>query len=301
MIFAAFVWWSNYATVIWHHVDDRITAFIDTIRLLQFRPSVPTSWEFNLPPALAPAWAPVLLYMRDAITYLATILGFVLLWRKVRNIPAKFFIILSLLIAAVPLSIDALFGIGVGLEYRGIYIFMPFIAVCAGIFYHSISRKWRPWSTGLLAAVIIIFVFSSLTGMWGHRYVPAHLYDPAVSWVEAGEHPSGWQRLQGFFDEHMAYDDLDHILTDDWYPLSLVLPLEHCEKLQVINFLETSLSGETLTVAYRDLDTTSYMMQGWPSDYDLEFDEDEFRAEVATNCNLVFSSSWGVRIWRGSE
>jgi len=300
MMISIFLWWDNFAPVVWPFVRGRVSNFVNILKTGSFRSAVPHGWETNLSPVLTPNWAPVLLYLRDALTYIPVFMSFILLLIKSENAYPKLFIVSSLLVAAVPLSIDASFGLGVGVVYRAIPLFMPFFALCFGIFYQNFRNKQRRISIILIQNVIVLLVFSSLVGLWAHRWVPLHLYDPRVDFTEAGEHSPSWQRMNKFFIRYVTYNDISQILTDNWYMLSLILPLEQHEKLQSINAKTVSLFGNTMTVSFRGLSVRSYILQILPDKSNPDFRKREFKKKLMTSSNLIYEDG-KFRIWRGKK
>ena len=291
-----FMWWNSYAVWIWAKVGSVFTHTIDVLKRVAFSPPV---WEVQYPAHLIPGWAPPLLLLRDIAMLVPAIPGFILLCLRKTDAISKIFIVYSLVTAAVLFLFDTF--VAWVTYYRMIFLFAPFIALCIAIsydkLYEVLKGKWRNLSTGLVVAVVVLFVFSSLTGQWAHRFTLAHFYDPEVSWVEAGEHSTNWREVGEFLDEHMNYEEVDKIVTDDIYNLSLALPVERLGKIRSMQFKGADRTAETIVVAFRELRLPVFAGTGYPHWIDPEFEESKFRREMEEDFNLIYSDGWS-KVWR---
>ena len=291
-----FMWWNSYAVWIWPKVAQILTHTIDVLKRVAFSPPV---WEVQYPAHLIPGWAPPLLLLRDIAMLVPAIPGFILLCLRKTDAISKIFIVYSLVTAAVLFLFDTF--VAWVTYYRMIFLFAPFIALCIAIsydkLYEVLKGKWRNLSTGLVVAVVVLFVFSSLTGQWAHRFTLAHFYDPEVSSVEVGEHSTRWRQVGEFLDEYMNYGEIDKVVTDDIYALSLALPAEQLSKIRAMQLKGADRTAETVVVAFRDLRPPGYSWIGYPHWMDPEFEESKFRLEMEEDFNLIYNDGWS-KVWQ---
>jgi len=245
--------------------------------------------------SLTPRWLLWLLLIREIVTYAPAIVGFILLWRKRIAALQKSFIIYSLAAAGVLFSIG-LFITGLS-SFRLIFMFAILIALSVAVFYHAPKSKATHVFSGLRIVVVILLVFTSLLGLWGHRYAPVHLYDPSVSWVQAGDHPVGWTRMDRFFDKYVNYEDVDRIASDDWFVLSLIMPIDQFEKARPIERMKSGDHTDTFVMEFRELNTHSYITVDEPERYAPEFTEVNFRQKLEMTYNLIYNDNQ-FRLWR---
>jgi len=300
MFVVLFLWWNNYAVVIWGTASSYIVRFTEVLREGAFELYLFQDYAINTPACLVPPWVQPMLLVRNLTMYVPIVLGFIILLRqrKVDVLP-RFFVLYSAFFAGVVLMVDSL-AVWAG-PYRALFLFMPFLALCIGAFYDNtlnIRSKWKFVSHGLILVIVTLWVVSSFTGLWANRYAPTHLYDPKVSFAEAGEHPVSWQRLGPFFEEHLEYENIDKILTDEGYALSLLLPLEQWNKSRIIGFSGARVSdSSSIVVAFRDLHIKdTYLNQLREVYRDPKYNEAEFRREVKMGCNLIYNDA-AYQIW----
>jgi hypothetical protein len=298
-----FLWWDYVSVSIWPHVRYRIDRFIKVLEKGAFELFLPSEASLiKLPECLTPTWGLVLLNLRNILMYTPAALGFVLLLVKRKRSLQKNFVLLTIFIVSIISFVEALI-IWAG-PYRTIFLFAPFMALCIGMAYVYFESKWKYASFGLAT----LMIFSSLIGFWGHLYVPTHLYDPQVSWIEAGEHPVNWGRLKGFFDNYVIYENLNRLLTDEFYVLSLIVPPEMWERVEVIGHERAILSSNTMTVVFRRLNVIeSYHGQGAPRYFNPEWRQQEFNQKLAmekfdrmlkTGFNLVYHNGEFQTWWQ---
>ncbi|MCL0064803.1 hypothetical protein M1N84_02755 [Dehalococcoidia bacterium] len=287
-----FLWWNNYAIIIWPYVASEIERLVYVFRELRFEPFYPL---VQYPDFLTPPWALVLLTMRNIILFTSIVLGFILIWlKKVPPRPKAF--VLSSLIAAGLLFAGECFTHWI-LSYRTVFLFSPFVVFCFGIFYERLFEiKWKAISYVVITITIALLVFCGFTGQGNHRFIPAHLYDPKVTWIQAGEHPHNWERLKPFFAKE-PYNSVEQILTDNRFVLSLLLPLDKWDKIPHFRKQRVELSVPSLIVAFRDLCTWSYI-GGPPVAGYGELELSEFRQEVDRRLHLIYNDG-GFKVWRG--
>lgn len=290
-----FMWWNSYALWIWPKAAALLTQTVDMLKGLRFSPPV---WGVEYPARLIPGWAPPLLLLRDIAMLVPAIPGFILLCLRKTDALSKILIVYSLVSAAVLFFFDTF--VARVTHYRMIFLFAPFVALCIAVsydkLYEVLKNKWRYLSTGLVTAVVVLFVFSSLTGQYAHRFTLAHFYDPEVSWLEAGEHSTKWREVGEFLDEHMNYEEVDKVVTDSIYNLSLVLPVEQLGKIRAMQLKGSDRTAETIVVAFREL-RLEYMGVGYSHQMDPEFEESKFRQEMEEDFNLIYNDGWS-KVWR---
>ncbi|MHA1833106.1 MAG: hypothetical protein ACTSV7_03885 [Candidatus Baldrarchaeia archaeon] len=284
-----FIWWNSHASGNWLLVEGYLRHMMEVLKTKTFEFET-IEFAYRLTPT--PEWAVMVLHIRDFILIISTIIGFVIFLRMRIDFKQKYFITCSLIIGATLLLFDALLTWAA--PYRIIALFLPFITLCMGTFYdnllhNSYNTARRQVFKSLLIVIIVLLVFSSLIGFGMHRHTPRHFYDPSVSWLAMGEHPMSWIRLKGFFTEHIVYGELDNVLTDDIYVLSLLMPLDYLNKMYPIVSRRAVLTDKTMIVAFRGLRPQSYIPQGMPWEYNPYFDEFNFRHNVVSNYRLIYN------------
>ncbi|MCJ7509361.1 MAG: hypothetical protein MUP14_00530 [Dehalococcoidia bacterium] len=290
-----FLWWNEAATVIWPYVSDSIEKLSKILRSGAAEPAI---WEtgYTYP---TPWWAVAILVLRDVLMFGGAVLGFALIVVRRRYTPTRLFIISAVLVLAIPVLADAVFKY-TGPPYRAIGIFMPFVAFCAGFFYTQLASRLAPMRyvpAAILVGVAALFVFSSMIGLWGNRYIPQHLYNPSVSWVQGGEHPTEWRRLESYLDGRVTYEKVDMFLTDERYAMGLILPMDQWDKIEVVGTQGVDLSPGSLVVAFRGLDPDSYIEEVDPSKFDSSFEPEKFQESVSETSSRIYDDG-SFQIWR---
>jgi hypothetical protein len=150
----------------------------------------------------------------------------------------------------------------------------------------------------ILVGVAALFVFSSMIGQWGNRYIPQHLYNPSVSWVQGGEHPTEWRRLESYLDGRVTYEEVDAFLTDERYAMGLILPMDQWDKIKVVGTQGADLSPGSLVVAFRGLDPYSYIEEADPAQFEPAFEPEKFQESVSETSSRIYDDG-GFQIWPG--
>ena len=253
-----FLWWSEVATNIFPFISNSWLRIVETIRLGRYAPST-FGGGYPIP---SPDWALAVLLMRNMAIFGGAALGFALIlarsWPSRRT---RLFVVGSVLTMASPLLVDAAFA-STGPPYRVLVVFMPFIALCAGVFFGQLTRwlsKPRVLSAVLMPGVAALIVFALAIGQGANQWVPRHLYDPSVTAAAAGEHPRDWRRLKEFVDDRIVLNNVATVITDERYATELMLPLDQWHKIEVVDSREAELRNPYLVVAFRKLRTDSYM------------------------------------------
>jgi hypothetical protein len=290
-----FLWWDEAATVIWPFVDNSFDRFTEILRSGAAEPAI---WEteYTYP---SPWWALAVLIVRSVLMFGGALLGFALIVMRRKYTPTRLFIIAGVLLLTIPVLVDAAFKY-TGPPYRAVGIFMPFVAFCAGLFYVQLASRFghvRYVPAGILVGVAALFVFSSMIGQWANRYVPQHLYNPSVTWVQGGEHPTEWRRLEDYLDGTITYDDVNVFLTDERYALGLILPVDQWDKIKVVGTEGADLSPGALVVAFRGLDPYSYIEEADAAQFDPTFEPEEFQETVSETSSRIYDDG-SFQIWR---
>jgi hypothetical protein len=290
-----FLWWNEAATVIWPYVSSSLDRFTKILRSGAAEPAI---WQtgYTYP---SPWWAVAILFLRNVLMFGGAVLGFALIVMRRRYTPTRLFLISAILLLVMPVLADAAFK-STGPPYRSVGILMPFVAFCAGFFYTQLASRLAPMryvSAGILVGVAALLVFSSMIGQWAHRYVPQHLYNPSVSWVEGGEHPTEWRRLESYLDSRVTYEEVDVFLTDERYALGLILPLDQWDKIKVVGTQGADLSPGALVVAFRGLNPYSYIEEADPAAFEPTFEPEKFQERVSETSSRIYDDG-SFQIWR---
>ena len=290
-----FLWWNEAATVIWPYVGNTLDRLSKILRSGATEPAI---WQtgYTYP---SPWWAVAVLLLRNVLMFGGAILGFVLIVVRRRYTPTRLFLISAVLVLAIPVLADAAFKY-TGPPYRAVGIFMPFVAFCAGLFYTQLAGRLAPMRyvpTAILVGVAALFVFSSMIGLWGNRYIPQHLYNPSVSWVQGGEHPAEWRRLGSALDGRVTYEEVEMFLTDERYALGLILPMDQWDKIKVVGTQGADLPPGALVVAFRGLNPYSYIEEVDPSKFDPTFEPEKFQESVSETSSRIYDDG-SFQIWR---
>lgn len=295
-----FLWWDEVSTSIWPRIGGFLNRVAEIMRQGAAEPSV---WE-TLYPYPSPPWAVALLWTRNILMFGGAALGLILIVRQ--RWPAgrtQAFIVGSLLALSIPALPDAAFGFA-GPPYRAVGIFMPFLALAAAFFYLRLGPwlgKLKGGFGAIVPIVLALFVFSALVGQWAHQYVPRHLYDPSVSLAEGGEHPPEWRRLDQFLDASVSYDEVETFVTDESFVMGLILPVDQWPKIAVVGTRKADVSSQSLVVAFRGLETASYIIQeSRPAFLLPDFDSSRFQREVERGLNRIYDDG-EFQTWRSVE
>jgi len=295
-----FLWWNEVSISIWPKIGGFLNRIAEIMRQGAAEPSV---WE-TLYPYPSPPWAVALLWTRNILMFGGAALGIVLILRqRWPSGSTQAFLVGSLMALSLPALPDAAFGFA-GPPYRAVGIFMPFLALAAALFYVRLGRwlgKSKVGFSAIVPVVLALFVFSALVGQWAHQYVPQHLYDPSVSLAEGGEHPPEWRRLDRFLDTSVSYDNVETFVTDESFVMGLILPVDQWPKIAVVGTREADVSSRSLVVAFRGLETTSYITQeSRPAFLLPDFDSSRFQREVEESLNRIYDDGQ-VQTWRSVE
>ena len=291
-----YVWW-NYSTgQIWSYVGTGIIRFIKFIREINFELYTFQGYMTSIPAILSPDWALLLLLIRNITMYVSILFGLFLLFKHKADIRFKILLISSIVFGLAILVIDStVFWMG---PFRALYLFMPFFAVCSALLYETIRVRLKAFGNYLIGFILFIWMFSAFIGLWATvRYVPLHLYDPAVSFNDAGEHPMGWQNLKPFFSSKMDYANVDSIISDETYTLSLLLPQDQWNKARVLGQMGSQISPKSLIVILTNFNVlNSYMTQGYKRDSDINYNESDFKYKLDSDCNQIYSDN-NFQVW----
>ncbi|MFB3888888.1 MAG: hypothetical protein ACE14S_05305 [Candidatus Bathyarchaeia archaeon] len=186
-------WWATYASVIWLYVEAGLSRFYQAILGLgQANLFVPSS---NWPLSLTPALGVNLLLLRDALMFVPAAIGFVILLKKHRFSSSGLVLILSMICFSILFTFDIFFFHQD--PYRIIMMGLPFIVLCAGILFQKLHDKSHILFKLAVISITVVIISASFVGLWGHRYLPVHLYDPNVNFEKVGEHSLQYQRMIG--------------------------------------------------------------------------------------------------------
>jgi len=287
-----FSYWNSYATIIWPTIATKVTLRgMGEITAILKTPYYPNS--------LTPTWGLLLLRLRDALIYVPVTLGFLFIIRMRKASPQKFFVICSSLALGTLFVYTSI----VAEEPSRIAMYaMPFVGLCYGIFHGRFRNKSRFFFNMLVPALIVLMTFSSFTGLWGHNYMPAHLYDPSINQVDMGEHNFHYLRLTQFFDNYIEYENFNYIVADDVYPLYVVLPPKHYEKIQTIEIGIQATKSHVLIVEFSHLNLYYYYYYVPPEvkPWEIESTRSSLERHLDQNYHVIYSDG-DFRIRRNCE
>jgi hypothetical protein len=315
-------WATHIATVILPtaaSIVEQLRAVIAGLRSLE--PFVP---EAYYPTSLTPSWALPVLTLRDAFLFGPAILGLFMILRRRPQNPQMSFVSGSLIITGFLFTLN-LMALWVE-PYRLVTLFAPLLCFSAAIFYdrarnalsdnrilskplslprrllrfkpsarsypnvHNRALRRRNVAGSIFLGTIIVFlVCSSFVGLWGHRYVPEHLYDPSVSMIEVGEHKMDYVRLKTFTDVHLPYQNIDRVLADDILPLYVILP--PAQYLKIYRLSIGNVTQKSVVLQLRDLNLYEYYYSGSPPIEPSQITEQQqiLRSYLQSNLNCVYS------------
>ena len=108
---------------------------------------------------------------------------------------------------------------------------LPFVTVLSGLVYNELRS--RRLLKNLLYPFVVIIIFSSFIGLWGHSFAPVHLYDPSIDFLKIGENISP-SPIDDYVKNQIAFDDYDFLWTDDVGSILLLLPNDQFEKIRKV-------------------------------------------------------------------
>lgn len=303
---AIFAWWSQVATVI-QPVGSGVTARIIQIVTPSIEPDV---FKAYYPRELTPTWVN-LLWVRDFLIYVPVFFGFAWLIRqKFKKGTLEFkeergfhFLVLSL----VCFGAFFLFELFISHveTFRIVILSLPLIALCSAMLYVKMLSQGR-WLKWLTFAVLVFVVTSSFLGLWGHRYVPIHLYSSAVSAWEVGEPTPLDDRhyaLQQFVSENQLDLKSGEILADDNSLLYRLLPPQEYQKIGP----EKGALYDELSRAITDSDnlvvidfSAKFYTHYWGGYASVQPEaagevRKQYRTELEANLNRIYDN--GFEIW----
>jgi hypothetical protein len=235
------------------------------------------------PTILTPVWATLLLRLRDILTYAPVFFGFLLvLFRSPKSHPESFVIGSSLAFGLLFLLNDFLFNIE---AFRTFMLASPFVALLGAVFLVDVAKRTkRVGKTLFIAVILMILVFSSFVGLWGHNFAPLHIYDPSKQSIEIGERNTDFMRVSDFFEQRVPINEYQVILVDD--DPSLVHLLQPDDYVKIRRFDPSmpthSLANMTtneLACELKDLNLYSYY-SGPASQIKDPLDAMAFRSEL---------------------
>jgi hypothetical protein len=304
-----FMWWSNFALSIWPYITGFPAHLASIISQGYLDLYLPGQAQLSvLPVSLKPLWGVTLLDARNVLMFVPVIFGFAILLMKGKKCLSQKYVLFTVFFAALELIIDSLV-VWAG-PYRAIFLFGPFIALCIGIFYDFIRQKLHRISIVILTVIIVIFVLAAQVGLWGYFYLPAQLYNPQVSLVNAGEHPPDWGRLNTFLNSYANFQNINSILTDEFYVTSLMVPTQDWTKIQVIGQKTAVLSENTMIIEVNGFNIIdSYIGQGAAQFFNSSWTQpgfnqtqamQQFTVELNQNCNIVYNDKTNYIWWQQS-
>jgi hypothetical protein len=258
-----FLWVNNFGSIAYPSVTNRLDRFARIItgglQLEYF------SMAATYPESLTPLWAVWLLRVRDLVIYAPVLLGVFVLWVK-KKAPERSFLVYFALILGFLLAVyNVLFKLE---PFRVIMLALPIIAALVPIGYGQLrSFATSNLGNGLLAvivnklrmaspaAIIVLLVFSSFAGLWGHSFAPIHLYDPNVSSIQVGERNVDPLLGSGFFDRRVPVDNYRLVYADDIDQLVFLLKSTQYDKIRRLpegGPQELAEGGDQLVMSFRD-------------------------------------------------
>ena len=251
------IFWDSYGQAVWSHIRSGITRFSEIILGLRKFEILPSYMSY--PSLLTPTWGTIFLNLRDVLIYVPTIFGLIFIWFKIRNIPMKFFITYSSLAFG---SIFILNYLGFRVETsRIIVLAFPLVVLLSATTYSEIVKRRKLIKKTLILLISIILVFSSFAGLWGHSFVPIHLYNPLISHTEIGDRNTDAMRVNNFFQEKVSIDSYSAVWADDMNPLVFLMESKDYHKIRYLRtdcVIQKSVDNREIFCSFKDLILYSY-------------------------------------------
>jgi hypothetical protein len=253
-------WWIFVGVAVWQNVPLTAQAVLRAIAVFPGQLTITQALGGSFYGAPTPPLGMLVLLARDIVMFGSAIVGAAYMVRRFRPSFEKTYITAALIVIVFGLGLDlaATFGIS---NLRVLAVGMPFVSIAGAILWSNLARSQRAAVRYLSFLAVALFIFASLVGLWAHLYMPQHLYNPAVTWLEGGEHPTEWQRLEPLFRRAIPFKDLSTITTDDRYVLGLLVPPDYWDKIRVIGGRDSTLGLSSLVVSLRGLNPYSYVAQ----------------------------------------
>ena len=239
-----FFWWNYYASTIWRQIDSTLTRFLEVLlgaRQFQYLPN-PSYY----PEVLKPFWATSLLMLRDALIYIPSVLGLLLIVFGKIKASQKTFVMLSSM-AFGSIIIISNFTIRVE-TFRIFMLALPLVALLGATFLVHFGKKRvkNVWRLPAIATVLVILILAAFVGLWGHNFAPMHLYDPSISPSDIGERNIDFMRVNDFFSQKIQASSFQAIWADDDSPLvSLLQPNDYSRVMRLgDNYIEIHSYGK---------------------------------------------------------
>lgn len=225
-----FTWWNNYGTTVWPTITSGIIRFekiLTGAREIEYLPS-----QASYPEILTPTWVTAMSLLRDIFIYVPALLGLVIVTMKNGRTPSKLFVVYSTLSLGLFFIIDNL--VFRQETYRIITLALPFVSLLGAVSYSYIKSKLKRIRYIPVVSIIMAFLlFYSFIGLWGHGFAPLHLYDPSISYEEAGERNIDFMRLSNF-NEKVIVKNYRVVWTDDLNPLVFLINSSDYDKIDRI-------------------------------------------------------------------
>jgi hypothetical protein len=258
-----YLWVDSYGSIIYPSVTGRLDRLLEILRgamRFEFFSAAAT-----YPASLTPAWAIWLLHVRDFVMYAPAVLGLLVIWAKRNKTPERSFLVYyTLILGFLLISFDTLFKLE---PFRVIMLGLPLVAAFVPIGFGklrsfvtlNVPNKLRPaimtpLRNTLPAAIIVLLVFSSFVGLYGHDFASIHLYDPNVSSVQVGERSPDHMIADGFL-KRVPVDDFRVVFSDDIDQLIFLLkPTQYdmIRRFPVGGPQELAMNGTQLVVSFKD-------------------------------------------------
>lgn len=263
-IFALLIlWWDSYASVIW----PIFSGFLKSSLRVPFQNAQnPLASTAVYPESLTPVWALTLNSFRVILPLALTLLGFIVLLRKreVMHFPSQisFLIISGIAFFVIWVATSQ----SVFLEWgRMITYALPFLCVYGTFAVEHYTRR-RGKLRIAISALIVLLVMSSFTGLWGISFAPLHLYSPAVSSQEVGEHSVDFSPVGLFLNKYIPFDSIANISSDDPLLLLVILPPSEYKYIATLNISDFNSSSSlqfTQIVEFNGMNLYNYFNPHW--------------------------------------
>ena len=122
---------------------------------------------------------------------------------------------------------------------------MPLVVFPIAFFYDHLGKiKVSKKNLGIALKVTLfgILVLTSFIGLWGHNFIPLHLYDSTLDQKSIGEHNEYADRVQHFLSA-INYDVIEKIYSDDYGILLQMVPTAYYGKLERLENLKATDDG----------------------------------------------------------
>jgi hypothetical protein len=290
LIISAIIWWTTYGQIIWNApLFKSVSTFrFDIAKGLHI---------ISYPIELTPSWT-VLLYLRNILLYIPSIIGWFILYKKYKSSRDKLLgFLLTLFVIAIIIALLNLISEG-GLVLRSLIIMNVIIVIMTSFAYFNLFNYIRIKTD----YIFIIFVFIctiTFFGLWSNTYLMLHLYDKSIDEISIGEHnyrisASQIIKINNILDSTYV----DKILTDNIYLLVSYSKPELYNKIMLLYQNIPTKEQRSIVISTDNLYVYKYFEGSFAIADSTErvLIKDMLYNRLKT-FDRIYSDSSGIRIW----